>query len=90
MDMSDDEHENNGGGIPEGVDFQKYAEDMLLQRLLAKEKQQQQQQQRDKSNGPGTMSGLTEDQLLFVAAFLCAVILACIGIVAFLYFTKKK
>ena len=93
--MSDDEQQNNdGGGIPEGVDFQKYAEDMLMQRLLAKEKKEKDEQQRRRATTATTttssMSGLTETELLWVAGVLLAIIFSCIGVALYLYLTKRK
>ena len=89
---SDDDDDNNKDDIPEGVDFQKYAEDVLMQRLMAKEKEEEEKRRQADStyNSSSTMTGLSEKELLWVAgALMLLMFMVGTGVIVFLV-TKKK
>lgn len=84
--MDSDDDDDHKADVPEGVDFQKYAEDILMQRLMAKEKEQQKEKQQQRS----TMTGLSEQELLWIAGALMVIMfMVGTGVIVFLV-TKKK
>lgn len=84
----EDDSDIEGDHADDGVDFQKYAEDMLMKRLLEKEKEEQKKMRETNPRQQGN-SGISDRQLLYIIVILGLALLSMLGIIAFLVLKKR-